>query len=147
MVEMQPGHQSRVRDAALRAEPQRVGLSPSIPVASRGLGPTFSSSRSRMRTSAGLLPGSRSTFLCRDHLHMPGRRKGTPQPRRAGLRGDPSEQDQVPEPQTMPSSSHGADPRPGMAPGAGGRACTCGEFSPAALVGREFPVQTGGRWI
>lgn len=51
---------------------QSGGASPPLTPLAPGLGPTFSSSRSRMRTSTGLFPGSRSTFLCRDHLHMPG---------------------------------------------------------------------------
>lgn len=63
--------------------------------------PTFSSSLSRMRTSAGLLAGSRSTFLCRDHLHMPGRDEGEPSTRgqdRGLLEGSPHPAEQDPEP-------------------------------------------------
>lgn len=83
---------------------------PLVPVCplpeARGL--TFSSSLSSMRTSAGLLPGSRSTFLCRDHLHMPGSGERGVQPSQGGGGASerrPSEQDSEPW-------SPRSDPRP-----------------------------------
>lgn len=125
------------------------GLGSSHPFGLPGLGPTFSSSRSRMRTSAGLFPGSRSTFLCRDHLHMPGPgERGRPARGAAALRGDPSDQDPMSQrPRPCLCAATGADPGRST-----GSRYTWVGFSHAGsphllpLVDRECPAQTGGRW-
>lgn len=105
-----------------------------------------------MRTSTGLLPGSRSTFLCRDHLHMPGQDRGEPSTRRRGRRLLEGTPPPPPSETLSPGTPHCDSAKPQIQPsvghlvlGAQGWAChTWRNSTPLSVKDGEFSGWEGG---